>query len=165
MFLEHQIPFEQDAIFVSRWNYTDILNTFAFEQGATQEMLITQFLNTHRWRGSHRSRFAAAFLSSCLKVKFLLMKPQRKGLCFALRGTLACSSLWLLMFPSPSCYLRLLLISTWWHVAETTKSLTFLTWLLLRLVCLRRDISFPLRMRACSGEGWWMWRWRTRDVF
>lgn len=129
----------------------DILHRFAFEQGATQEMLITQFLNTHRWRRSHRSRFAAAFLSGCLKVKFLLMKRQRKGLGLALRGTPAWSSLWLLMFPSPSCYQYLLLISTWWQVAETTKSLTFLTWAFVALGVLTRDISSPQNTRLLQG--------------
>lgn len=53
--------------FVSLWNYTNIHNNFAFEQCATQEMLMTQFLNTHQVHRLHKSRFYFSFSERLFK--------------------------------------------------------------------------------------------------
>lgn len=53
--------------FVSLWNYTHSHDNFAFEQYATQEMLITQFLNTHQVHRLHKSRFYFSFFERLFK--------------------------------------------------------------------------------------------------
>lgn len=45
----------------------DISKNGAFEGGTTQEMLITQFLNTHRVHRLHKSRFYFSFFERLFK--------------------------------------------------------------------------------------------------